>query len=43
MFYVYVLQSITTNELYFGYTNNLKRRLQEHNKKQVFATKEKAP
>lgn len=43
MFYVYVLQSISTNELYFGYTNNLKRRLQEHNKKQVFATQKKAP
>lgn len=35
MYYVYVLKDNRTNELYYGYTNNLKRRIVEHkNKKQ---------
>ncbi len=32
MFYVYCLESKETGKLYFGYTNDLKRRVQEHNK-----------
>ena len=32
MWYVYVLESIKNKKLYTGYTNNLKKRLQEHNK-----------
>ena len=35
MYYVYVLKDIKTKELYYGYTNNLERRIKEHNKKQV--------
>jgi len=31
MYYVYVLKNEETKELYYGYTNNLKRRLKEHN------------
>ncbi len=31
MFYVYVLKSRKDNSLYIGYTNDLKRRLEEHN------------
>ncbi len=31
MYYVYVIKSQKTNKLYFGFSNNLKRRLQEHN------------
>ena len=31
MFYVYVLQSINNRKLYYGYTNDLKRRFKEHN------------
>ncbi|MDP2855986.1 MAG: GIY-YIG nuclease family protein [bacterium] len=31
MFYVYVLRSLKNNRNYIGTTNNLKRRLQEHN------------
>jgi len=31
MFYIYVLKSKDYNELYIGYTNNLKKRLEEHN------------
>ncbi|MDO8571130.1 MAG: GIY-YIG nuclease family protein [bacterium] len=32
MFYNYVLQSKKNNELYIGYTTDLKRRLAEHNR-----------
>lgn len=32
MYYVYVLKDNNTNELYYGYTNNLERRINEHNK-----------
>ena len=33
MWYVYVLQSLKNKKLYTGLTSNLKRRLEEHNKK----------
>ena len=32
MFYVYVLRSKKTQELYYGYTNDLERRFSQHNK-----------
>ena len=38
MFYVYVIES-TKGDLYFGSTNDLKRRLKEHQKGISFATK----
>jgi putative endonuclease len=38
MFYMYVLEN-TEGELYSGSTNNLKRRLVEHQSKRVFSTK----
>jgi len=31
MFYIYMLKSKKGNKLYIGYTNNLKRRIKEHN------------
>lgn len=31
MHFVYVLKNEENNEIYFGYTNNLERRLHEHN------------
>jgi len=34
MHYVYMLKDGITKELYYGYTNNLDRRITEHNKKQ---------
>ena len=34
MHYVYMLRNEKTKELYYGYTNNLKRRFTEHNQKQ---------
>jgi len=32
MYYVYLIKSKNSDKLYLGYTNNLKRRLQEHNR-----------
>jgi len=31
MYYVYILKSSKSGILYYGYTDNLKRRLEEHN------------
>ncbi len=31
MYYVYILKSLKTGSYYIGYTNNLERRLKEHN------------
>ncbi|MEX0913121.1 MAG: GIY-YIG nuclease family protein [Candidatus Paceibacterota bacterium] len=38
MFYVYVI-STDTNEIYKGYTSDLKKRLEEHNQGKNFSTK----
>ena len=38
-FYVYVLESKKDGEKYIGYTDNLKKRIEEHNKGLSFATK----
>ncbi len=43
MFYVYIIQSLKTRKLYFGYTNNLKRRTEEYNKGLNFSTKPYLP
>ena len=32
MYFVYVLKNKRTKTLYYGYTNNLERRIEEHNK-----------
>ena len=42
-FYTYVLERAVDHERYVGYTSNLKRRLEEHEKGQSFATKPKLP
>lgn len=42
-FYTYVIRSQINNSLYIGWTNNLKTRLESHNSKSVFATKDLAP
>ena len=31
VFYIYILQSLKNNKLYVGHTNNLKRRICDHN------------
>jgi len=43
MFYVYILQSKKDGELYVGCTNDLKKRIREHNSGFVFSTKNKIP
>lgn len=43
MYYVYVLQSKVDGSLYVGYSNDLKRRLVEHNTGANRSTKHKAP
>ena len=43
MFYVYVLKSQKCDELYIGSTNDLKRRLVEHNKGKSSSTAPKRP
>jgi len=37
--YVYTLQSMKNNNLYVGYTDDLRKRLQEHNRGLNFSTK----
>jgi len=39
MFYVYILESRNDINLYVGYTQNLRKRLVEHNQGKVFSTK----
>jgi len=43
MFHVYLLKSEKDNELYTGFTNNLKKRVQEHNRGSVTSTKLRKP
>ena len=44
MFYVYLLKSkVKKNQLYVGYSTDLKKRFDRHNKKLVSSTKPYAP
>ena len=43
MFYVYFLKSLADNKLYFGSTNDLRRRLSDHNNGKVPSTKARRP
>jgi len=43
MFLVYVLKSEKDNKLYIGSTNNLSRRILEHNQGNVHSTKNRRP
>src|SRR3989338_2453489 len=43
MYYTYVLRSKADNKLYVGFTNDLKKRVLEHNKGTVQATKTRRP
>lgn len=43
MFSVYILESLKDQKLYVGYTDNLKRRLTEHNNGRVSITKHRRP
>lgn len=41
--YVYMLQSMKDKSVYIGYTNNLDKRLKEHNKGLCNSTKNRTP
>jgi len=43
MYYVYLLKSNKDDKLYLGYTNDLKRRLREHNASSSKATRSRLP
>ncbi len=43
MWYVYILRSRIDNNLYIGSTNNIGRRLSEHNSGKVDSTKSRLP
>jgi putative endonuclease len=43
MFYIYILKSEKDNKLYIGYTNDLKRRVKEHNSGENESTKSRKP
>ncbi|MAF59327.1 MAG: GIY-YIG nuclease family protein [Candidatus Pacebacteria bacterium] len=43
MYYVYLLKSKKDESLYIGYTNDLKRRFEEHNNGENKSTKFKTP
>jgi len=43
MYYVYILKSKKDSKFYTGSTNDLKRRLMEHNAGLVFSTKSRIP
>ena len=43
MWYVYILRSQQDNNLYIGSTNDLHRRLHEHNSGHVMATQSRLP
>ncbi|MBI5698712.1 GIY-YIG nuclease family protein [Candidatus Saganbacteria bacterium] len=43
MFFIYVLKSSKDNNLYIGFTNNLDRRIKQHNSGRVKSTKHRVP
>jgi len=43
MFYVYILKNKKDRNLYIGSTNDLRRRMREHNTGRVFSTKSRRP
>ncbi len=43
MYYVYVLQSLKDRKLYTGYTEDLKRRVNQHNNGKIVSTKFRRP
>jgi putative endonuclease len=42
-YYIYILKSTKDGQFYTGYTNDLKKRIEEHNKGKVTSTKNRIP
>ncbi len=42
MYFTYILQSLKDNRYYYGHTNNLENRVDQHNKGKVKSTKDVA-
>ena len=42
-YYVYILQSLKDGKLYIGFTQNLKKRIQEHKVGKIASTKTRTP
>jgi putative endonuclease len=43
MYFVYILQSLKDLRTYTGYSDNVERRLKQHNSGQVLSTKNRIP
>jgi putative endonuclease len=43
MYYIYVLRSLKDKNLYTGYTDNLRKRFNRHNKGLIASTKHRRP
>jgi len=43
MYYVYILKSQLDEKLYIGYTADLRKRIEKHNKGEVMSTKRRRP
>jgi putative endonuclease len=43
MYYTYILKSDKTDKLYIGHTENIERRISEHNSNQSKSTKNRGP
>ncbi len=43
MYYVYVIKSLKDEQLYFGYTSDLKKRIEKHQQGKVILTKPRRP
>ena len=43
MFYVYIIKSVPTLGIYIGFSSNLRKRILQHNRNEVFSTKNKQP
>lgn len=43
MYYIYVIRSLKDEQFYFGYTSDLKKRLEKHQRGKVRSTKSRKP
>ncbi len=43
MFFLYILKSLKDNNLYIGYTSNLRKRIEEHNSGKAKSTNPRKP